>query len=62
LGYSKGDFPVAEGVAAEVISLPMYPQLTSVMQMRVADEISRFSVTRGTTKPNRNRTEMVFER
>lgn len=27
LGYRQGDFPIAEGMAAEVISLPMGPQL-----------------------------------
>ena len=27
LGYKKGDFPVAEEVANEIISLPMYPHL-----------------------------------
>jgi dTDP-4-amino-4,6-dideoxygalactose transaminase len=27
LGYKKGDFPVAEKVAEEIISLPMYPYL-----------------------------------
>jgi len=27
LGYKKGDFPVAEKVAGEVLSLPMYPHL-----------------------------------
>jgi len=27
LGYKKGDFPVAERLAAEVISLPLYPHL-----------------------------------
>jgi len=27
LGYKKGDFPVAEKVAQEIISLPMYPHL-----------------------------------
>lgn len=27
LGYKKGDFPIAEKIAAEIISLPMYPHL-----------------------------------
>lgn len=29
LGYSPGDFPVAEKMANEIISLPMYPHLTN---------------------------------
>jgi dTDP-4-amino-4,6-dideoxygalactose transaminase len=37
LGYAHGDFPVAERVAAEVLSLPMYPQLTCEQQDRVAE-------------------------
>jgi dTDP-4-amino-4,6-dideoxygalactose transaminase len=43
LNYSAGDFPVTEGAAAEIISLPMYPQLASVQQKRVADEITSFT-------------------
>jgi dTDP-4-amino-4,6-dideoxygalactose transaminase len=43
LNYRRGDFPVAESVAAEIISLPMFPQLTAQQQARVAEEILVFS-------------------
>jgi dTDP-4-amino-4,6-dideoxygalactose transaminase len=42
LNYSLGDFPTAERVAAEIISLPMFPQLTARQQSRVVDEILAF--------------------
>ena len=29
LGYKAGDFPVSEGLANTVLSLPMYPELTN---------------------------------
>ena len=32
LNYSPGDFPVAERVATEIVSLPMYRQLTEGQQ------------------------------
>jgi dTDP-4-amino-4,6-dideoxygalactose transaminase len=35
LGYQVGDFPVAERTASEIVSLPMFPQLTSDQQKRV---------------------------
>jgi dTDP-4-amino-4,6-dideoxygalactose transaminase len=42
LHYRKGDFPVAEKVAAEIVSLPMFPQLTAGQQARVVQEVLRF--------------------
>jgi dTDP-4-amino-4,6-dideoxygalactose transaminase len=39
LAYSRGDFPVAERVAAEIVSLPMFPGLTNSQQARVAKEL-----------------------
>ena len=42
LNYRPADFPVAERVAAEIISLPMFPQLTAEQQARVAEETLAF--------------------
>ena len=36
LGYSAGDFPVSESVAAEVLSLPIFPELTDAQIEAVA--------------------------
>jgi dTDP-4-amino-4,6-dideoxygalactose transaminase len=41
LGYAPGDFPAAERAAAEVLSLPIYPQLTCGQQDRVLDALQR---------------------
>lgn len=41
-GYKVGDFPVTEKVAGEIVSLPMFPNLTSEQQGRVATEVARF--------------------
>ena len=43
LSYDSGDFPVAVRVAAEIVSLPMFPQLTAGQQARVAEEILAFT-------------------
>jgi dTDP-4-amino-4,6-dideoxygalactose transaminase len=45
-GYQAGDFPATERVAAEILSLPMYPQLTEIQQNRVVEQISRFASAR----------------
>lgn len=42
LGYKEGDFPVAEKVAKEILSLPMYPQLDRQKQAYVVNRIQRF--------------------
>jgi dTDP-4-amino-4,6-dideoxygalactose transaminase len=39
LGYRSGDLPVTERVSAEIVSLPMYPQLTETQQARVVDTL-----------------------
>jgi len=42
LSYSQGDFPVTERVAGEILSLPMFPQLTAQQQARVVEEVAAF--------------------
>ena len=43
LGHKAGDFPNAEHVANEILSLPMYPELTSDKIERVAATIAEFA-------------------
>ena len=40
LGYHAGDFPVAEQVAREVLSLPMFPEMTREQVQAVAEAVS----------------------
>ncbi len=42
LGHGSGDFPVAEKLSAEALSLPVYPELTDGHQDRVVDSITAF--------------------
>src|SRR5277367_6723493 len=45
MGFKQGDFPVAESVAAQVLSLPMFPGLTVAQQKGVFEEIAGFEKT-----------------
>ena len=40
LGYRNGDLPVAEKVAHEILSLPMFPQLLKAQQEEIADALA----------------------
>src|SRR5580765_4019006 len=42
LGHQKGSFPVSEQAAEEVISLPIYPELTEAQQTYVVGMIAEF--------------------
>ena len=42
LPYKKGDFPVTERVAAEIVSLPMFPQLLPEQQEVVVSKVKDF--------------------
>jgi len=41
-GYRRGEFPVSEQVAADILSLPMFPQLTHSQQKEVAGKAIEF--------------------
>ena len=43
LGFSAGDFPVAEQVASEVVSLPMYPELREDQVEEVARVVTEWA-------------------
>lgn len=42
MNYGRDAFPVTERAAAEIVSLPMYPQLTAAQQARVVAEVQTF--------------------
>ena len=46
LNYKQGDFPVTERVAAEIMSLPMYPQLQQEQLAEVARKVKEFAAVR----------------
>lgn len=42
LGYQRGSFPIAERAAAEVMALPMYPELSLEQQRRVMLTVAEY--------------------
>lgn len=42
LGYKKGDFPIAEKAALEILSLPCYPELKRTHVKHIATLVKRF--------------------
>jgi len=40
LGYGPGDFPVAEAMAARILSLPMFPEITLQQQECVVEQLA----------------------
>jgi dTDP-4-amino-4,6-dideoxygalactose transaminase len=39
LGYRRGAFPVTERLADEILSLPIFPEITEAQQAKVVDEV-----------------------
>jgi len=54
LGYKRGDFPVTEGLAARILSLPMYAELTSEQVQLAAVTIREF-MPANTDSPSRSK-------
>ncbi len=42
LGYAEGDFPASERACREVVSLPIYPELTPAQQEQVVSAVAEF--------------------
>jgi dTDP-4-amino-4,6-dideoxygalactose transaminase len=46
LNYEKGDFPVTERVAMEIVSLPMYPQMKQEQLALVTTSVKEFATSK----------------
>jgi dTDP-4-amino-4,6-dideoxygalactose transaminase len=47
LGHARGDFPLTEAAAAEVLSLPMFPEMTDDQQDVVIAALAEWAETKG---------------
>jgi len=52
LKYASGDFPHSERAAAEILSLPMFPNLTQAQQRHVVSQVQRFVGSKTNTAMN----------
>ena len=41
-GFKKGDYPVSEKLAKEILSIPIYPELTEEQRKYIVDNITQF--------------------
>jgi dTDP-4-amino-4,6-dideoxygalactose transaminase len=55
LGYKKGDYPVTERIAEEIVSLPMFPQLTNGQLDQVANRVKDFAASKVGAGPGHRR-------
>jgi dTDP-4-amino-4,6-dideoxygalactose transaminase len=64
LGHQPGDFPIASRNQGELLSLPIYPELTEEMIERVIDAVTAFCDTdegrKGAGKANRDEGQELF--
>jgi len=56
--YLRGDFPVTERAAEEIVSLPMFPQLTTDQQIRIVGQI--LVLTSGSMKKQQQASDKVL--
>lgn len=59
LNYCLEDFPATRRIASEIVSLPMFPQLTADQQARVAEEILTFTSKTSGKRVKREETSLV---